>query len=24
VCAILIACHVKHGIRFRLHGPDYH
>ncbi|MBQ2534012.1 MAG: ComEC/Rec2 family competence protein [Prevotella sp.] len=23
VCAILIACHVKHGIRFRLHGPDY-
>ena len=23
VCAILIACHIKHGIRFRLHGPDY-
>ena len=24
VCVVLIACHVKHGIRFRLHGPDYH
>ena len=23
VCVVLIACHVKHGIRFRLHGPDY-
>jgi hypothetical protein len=24
VCVVLIACHIKHGIRFRLHGPDYH
>jgi hypothetical protein len=23
VCAILTVCHIKHGIRFRLHGPDY-
>ena len=23
VCVVLIACHIKHGIRFRLHGPDY-
>jgi hypothetical protein len=23
VCVVLIACHVKHGIRFRLHGPYY-
>lgn len=23
VCVILIVYHIKHGIRFRLHGPDY-
>lgn len=23
VCVVLIACHIKHGIRLRLHGPDY-